>query len=515
MISTGFAKLVRTFGSDDRQSPKQLASSQSAPLAPTDLLHEATVISYRPRRQLEQKLKKYQKYELHAYFALIAGLLISTALLGMTLTLAIGFVFSCLVAAFFMFKSAEPSFITLNDDGVSFRWGDGKRGGSRLLPWSSFANASICEKGGRQSLRLVLFPTQVSPLRSRLFSVSLPGLWKPGPTPAVELALGAFSHDDRKRMLAALTKGIGEERLDRDVLNALNPITPASYTSLWLDSLNCAPVRASEELLKPDTMLANGRYRIVKVMGAGGQGTVYEAVEIGSANASANRVVLKEFVLPSSGGFEVSTKALDNIGREAKLLENLDNKQIVRFHDYFVEDHRAYLALEYIDGPSLKELVELKGALPESTVRNLAIQMCSILAYLHGQSPAVIHRDFSPENLILSKDGTLKLIDFNVALQLESAATRTIVGKHSYIPPEQFRGKPTTQSDIYAAGATMHFLLSGQDPEPITTSHPGSQAQGISDAMDAIVARATSYNASERYATVDELVEDLKRSDKS
>src|SRR5581483_5192636 len=100
-------------------------------------------------------------------------------------------------------------------------------------------------------------------------------------------------------------------------------------------------------------------------------------------------------------------------------------------------------------------------------------QMCEILAYLHGLEPPVVHRDFTPDNLMITDDGTLKLLDFNVAMSADNAATSsTAVGKHAYMAPEQFRGLPEPKSDIYSLGATLHFLLTGRDPEPISVSHP-------------------------------------------
>src|SRR5262249_46009135 len=149
-------------------------------------------------------------------------------------------------------------------------------------------------------------------------------------------------------------------------------------------------------------------------------------------------------------GLNVSKKVLDHIQRQAELLKRIEHPQIVKLVDLFVEDQRAYLVLEHIPGESLRELVDREGPLPEEAVISLGIQMCDLLAHLHCQSPPVIHRDFTPENLIHTKEEQIKLIDFNVAQQMESKATRTVVGKHSYIPPEQFRGKASTQSDIYA-----------------------------------------------------------------
>ncbi len=98
---------------------------------------------------------------------------------------------------------------------------------------------------------------------------------------------------------------------------------------------------------------------------------------------------------------------------------------------------------------------------------------CGLLDLLHANS--IVHRDFTPDNLILNSKGQLKLIDFNVAQQIQEGSTGTIVGKHAYVPPEQFRGKATSQSDLYAFGATMFYLLTGKDPEPISQSIPSAE----------------------------------------
>jgi serine/threonine-protein kinase len=120
-----------------------------------------------------------------------------------------------------------------------------------------------------------------------------------------------------------------------------------------------------------------------------------------------------------------------------------------------------------------------------------------------------VHRDFTPDNLILDKDGTLKLIDFDVAQQREQTTSATVVGKHAYLPPEQFRGKPCPQSDIYALGATLHFLLTGCDPEPLTSSHPLTVRPEIAAALDGIVARCTQLDLDKRYETAAQIKLDL------
>lgn len=223
--------------------------------------------------------------------------------------------------------------------------------------------------------------------------------------------------------------------------------------------------------------------------------------------------MLKEFILPVYVDVNVRRQALESMQHEAAMLKRMDSPRVVKLIEFFVEDHRGYLVLERIDGLSLRRVVEAEGRMSEERVRELAAQMCSILTYLHSLSPPVVHRDFTPDNLILGKDGILKLVDFNVAQQTESTATGTVVGKHAYLPPEQFRGRPTPQSDIYAMGATLVYLLIGEDPEPITCSHPILQREEISPELDQIVARATALDTTKRYATIENMALDLEPSD--
>ena len=121
-----------------------------------------------------------------------------------------------------------------------------------------------------------------------------------------------------------------------------------------------------------------------------------------------------------------------------------------------------------------------------------------------------MHRDITPDNLLLQNDGTIKIVDFNVAYQVDSSATATVVGKHAFIPAEQFRGKPTPQSDIYALGATMYYLLTGEEPEPITESHPARVDEAVPQELDAIIGKATTNDLSRRYQNVDELSQALE-----
>lgn len=327
--------------------------------------------------------------------------------------------------------------------------------------------------------------------------------------------------EQRTKLLQSIAHFLPPEKIGANLLELVSPKNVASYTSIWLDAL-CAGSsrRASTEVLEPGTTLLDDRYRIIAAIGAGGQGTAYKSLALGSSSPwsqlnptgcpsfdqdntdlvlNERVVVLKEFILPTHGTSAAALKTLESIEREAALLRKLEHPNIVGLIDLFVEDQRAYLVLEHIDGLSLKRIVQENGPWQAERVIAIAIQLCEILEHLHSQDPPVIHRDFTPENIILANGDHAKLIDFNVAQQMQSNATKTVVGKHAYIPPEQFRGKASTQSDIYALGATLYFLLTGLDPEPITVSHPQKAILDLDPQLDQIVARATSTDTNIRY----------------
>lgn len=306
-----------------------------------------------------------------------------------------------------------------------------------------------------------------------------------------ELSLGALATDDRMRFLKALERWAPHCVIDSELVETMMPRQERSYTELWLQSLSAPPERKSLEPLGPTQTLQDGKYEVLRRLGVGGQGLAYLCHD-----ASENDVVLKETILPVFVENTVRQQALERFQQEAKLLESIQHEGIVQLLDYFIEDHRGYLVLEHINGKTLRELVQLEGPLNEEQACDLAKQMCEILAYLHERG--IIHRDFTPDNLILRNDGRLKLIDFNVAQHTQDGATGTIVGKHAYLPPEQFRGKANNQSDLYAMGSTLFYILTGKDPEPITQSRPSQANIPISEEFDNFVATCTELNCKRR-----------------
>jgi serine/threonine-protein kinase len=135
--------------------------------------------------------------------------------------------------------------------------------------------------------------------------------------------------------------------------------------------------------------------------------------------------------------------------------------------------------------------------------------MSDVLQYLHSQHPPVIHRDISPDNIVINKAGDAVLIDFGAANEFVGEATGTLVGKQAYMSPEQIRGKVTPQSDIYSLGATIYFLLTGKDPEPLTSSRPRKIDQSISAPLDDLVHACTKLDLAERIKDASELSERL------
>lgn len=380
---------------------------------------------------------------------------------------------------------SKPTHFLIGSRGIKFLYKHGSWLSDDELPWSS--------------INLIGYE---NPSDSRLFASKK--IVFQGDTRVRKLDLSSIdSVDDKEAIIRAIEKWAPDVKRDAEVEQLLLPASNHSYTELWLQALSAPPKRERLKPLVERSLLQNGRYQVEGAIGVGGQGSAYTALD----RLSGATVVLKEFILPVFVNVKVRKSALEQFENEAKILRQLNHEQIVKLLDFFVEDHRAYLVLEHIDGTSLRTLIEKKGACDEAYVRSLALQMCHILEYLHGLSPPVVHRDFTPDNLILRSDGKLKLIDFNVAQQVEEKTTGTVVGKHAYLPPEQFRGETVSQSDLYALGATLFFLLAGVDPEPISVSRPKDIVPTVSQGFSDIVAKATAIAEDERYQSAKEIEE--------
>lgn len=265
--------------------------------------------------------------------------------------------------------------------------------------------------------------------------------------------------------------------------------------------------------------LIQDRYQIERVLGTGGFGRVYLAHD----QRLGRRVAVKELLATRLDDDE-QQQALTLFEREARMLAQLDHPGLTSIWDYFQHDGRAYLVMEYIPGPTMRELVVRHGGpLPEPTVIAYALQLCAVLRYLHSQTPPIIFRDLKPSNVIVEEHTgdsdsvessfTLKLIDFGIArlFKPDQSADTMIIGTPGYAAPEQYgHGQTDHRSDIYSLGATLHHLASGQPPAGLILSPLLEVNPALSPALARVIARATAITPDDRYQSVDAVVRDLQ-----
>lgn len=324
----------------------------------------------------------------------------------------------------------------------------------------------------------------------------------------ISVRLWELNSDDKARLFYAIRTYAPHLYIDEKVQEKLigSPIMKETrYTEIWFDLLTSNQDRKRQTSLTPGDTLSGGKYTIVEKLGAGGQAAVFRAKTEGG-----DQVVLKEFILASADTFGALVESTADFENESSTSSRLDHPGVVKFLNMFAEDKRAYIVLEHVSGRNLRQAVAESGPAAEKDVLELAIQMCDVLGYLHGQSPPVVHRDFTPENLIQQNDGSVKVVDFSVSSRTGPHKAGDCVGKHSYTPPEQFRWQACPQSDIYAMGATLYFLLTGEDPKAITMSDPRSKNSSVSEDLAAIVLKCTALNLSERFESVSWLRLDLE-----
>jgi serine/threonine protein kinase len=278
-----------------------------------------------------------------------------------------------------------------------------------------------------------------------------------------------------------------------------------SFTSLWDDEFS---TRYSPTLfvpLPPDAELKDGAIKISELVACGGSAAIYAA-----KNTEGNQIIVKEAVIPRNANEALKAKAIALFTREALLLSKLDHPNIAKVLDHFVENEHHYEVIEFIDGLDLRRFVKERGPQPEDFVLNWAQQICEILVYLHSQDPPIVHRDLTPDNMVLRVDGQLFLIDFGAANAFVGTATGTMVGKQSYMPPEQLRGKAVPQSDIYSFGGTLYFLLTGRDPTPLEVSQV-EEDSNLSLNLNPLLAKCTAVEVAGRYNSAVELLHDIRK----
>jgi beta-lactam-binding protein with PASTA domain/tRNA A-37 threonylcarbamoyl transferase component Bud32 len=270
--------------------------------------------------------------------------------------------------------------------------------------------------------------------------------------------------------------------------------------------------------------LFDGRYRIVRKLGSGGMANVYLAED----EDLGRRVAIKIL----NDRYANDDLFIERFRREAKSAAGLSHPNIVSIYDRGEAEGTYYIAMEVIEGRSLKELILTRGALPIDTSIGYAKQLLEALRFAHRHG--IIHRDIKPHNVLVSADQhakanepRLKVTDFGIARHGASQMTEagSIMGTAQYLSPEQARGAPVTAaSDLYSAGVVLYEMLTGKVPFTgdsaieIAMKHvnelprpPSRLRAEIPPEVDQIVLRALAKEPEDRYQTAEEFIEDLER----
>jgi serine/threonine protein kinase len=268
------------------------------------------------------------------------------------------------------------------------------------------------------------------------------------------------------------------------------------------------------------TVLQN-HYRIVQLLGQGGFGRTYLAEDQGRFN---ERCAIKEFV-PIRGEDKFSDKATELFQREASVLYQIEHPQIPKFRATFEEEERLFLVQDYVEGPTYYDVLRQRRsqgrAFSETEVRQFLQQILPVLAHIHAKG--IIHRDVSPDNIILRQQDNLPvLIDFGVVkevvtrMQLEGVQSHaTTVGKAGYAPSEQMQtGRAYPSSDLYALAVTAIVLLTGQEPQmlfdDVDAVWTWQKRVSVDPQLAAVLNKALSFRPGDRFQSVNEMAQALR-----
>jgi len=304
-----------------------------------------------------------------------------------------------------------------------------------------------------------------------------------------------------EKYVASLTMNVGEEA-------ATQVLTSAGRASAEGGGRGAEP--------EPGSLFA-GRYEIQAVLGKGGMGIVYRALDRDLDDLVAIKTL-------RSDALSADPTLLDRFKQEIRLARRITHPNILRTHDLGEAGGLRYLSMEYVKGITLKHLVESDQIPPTPVALRIAKQMCAGLAAAH--EAGVIHRDIKPQNILIEPTGGLKIMDFGIARLTEDrgmTTTGTVIGTPDYMSPEQARGLPLDfRSDIYSTGVVLYELFTGSlpfegdSPLAVVLKHvqenpPSPQAKNpkIDPRVAAIILKCMRKDPADRYQSVNELYEAL------
>ncbi len=251
--------------------------------------------------------------------------------------------------------------------------------------------------------------------------------------------------------------------------------------------------------------LIDGKYRVLEMIGKGGMSGVFLAQDERLNKKWALKVIKK------SGEDREGRAVINSALTEANLLKKLDHPLLPRIVDIIMDDEMIFVVMDYIEGETLAQYLKREKKAAEDKVMEWGMSLCEALEYLHSLEPKIIYRDMKPGNVMLTKDGRIKLIDFGIAREYKSENTGDTVclGTKGYAAPEQFggSGQSDERTDIYCLGVTMYHLVTGKNPcEPPYKIYPIRHWDlSLSPGLEAVIKKCTQPNPADRYQNASEL----------
>ena len=252
------------------------------------------------------------------------------------------------------------------------------------------------------------------------------------------------------------------------------------------------------------SMVAN-KYEILKLIGKGGMSEVYLAMDQNLNKQWAVKEIKKR------AWDKNNQVVIQSAIAEANMMKRLDHPCLPRIVDIIDKEDVIFIVMDYVEGETLKRVVDRDGAQNQEKVLNWALSLCDVLMYLHSQNPPIIYRDMKPANVMLQPNGNIKLIDFGIAREYKQQNIEDTVslGTKGYAAPEQFggRGQTDARTDIYCLGVTLYHLITGKNPtEPPYELYPIRHWNGkLSAGLEKIIQKCTQADPNERYQSDEEL----------
>lgn len=269
------------------------------------------------------------------------------------------------------------------------------------------------------------------------------------------------------------------------------------------------------DVFQPEQVVG-GRYRVVRKLGGGGMADVYLCEDLTLGRHVAVKVLLQRYLNDAT--------FIERFRREAKAAAGLNQQNLVSIYDWGEVDGTYYIVMEYVEGETLKDLIRRRGRLSGNEAVNVTLQLLAAVDFAHRSG--IVHRDIKPQNVMLDRGGTCKVMDFGIARAGDSGMTEagSILGTAQYLAPEQAKGHPVDErSDLYSVGVVLYEMLTGTVPfkgdSAVTVAlkhvnevprEPAELVPGLPYSLNQIVLKAMAKDPADRYQSAAEFARDLR-----